>query len=68
MTKEEVIQKAKELVKSFHHMGDISPVTTYGHAKACAILCVDEVVKSWKMWDDWEVKDWQLVKEEIQKL
>lgn len=67
-TKGEQIKTAKALIKLFHSRGNLYPETTHGEARACAILCVNEIILSWDSWDEWEADKWRGVKDEIEKL
>lgn len=58
-------EKAKELIEKFHKMGDIYPVTTYAHAKACAIILCDELINEasqYGMAGTSSIKYWRSVK------
>ncbi|HWY33227.1 MAG TPA: hypothetical protein VNX68_01195 [Nitrosopumilaceae archaeon] len=55
--------KAAELVNKFYQASDY---IYHEDAKICAIICVDEIIASKD--DEHEIKYWEEVKSEIEKL
>ena len=73
-------EKAKELVYSMFNVDleckDESMCMLYPHAKQCALICVDEIIKEcyrWTgqgngQWENGRLEYWERVKYEINKL
>jgi hypothetical protein len=75
-------EKAKELIEKFNNIADIESVwdgnkwvTSYDHAKQCALICVDEILNSVIVysselllinWSDEQLEYWLKVKQEIE--
>ena len=62
-------EKAKELVQLFYNNQCSHSVTelAYKSAKQCALICVEEIIKTYIDIDP-KLKYWQEVKQEINKL
>jgi len=64
-------EKAKELVEEFIDIEEsgLDCICEIGTAKQCAIICVDEIFKVFRLYQSPdEVQYWEEVKEEINKL
>jgi len=68
-------EKAKELVYSMFNVDleckNESMCMLYPHAKQCALICVDEIIKQVEKYDTLKLNDyvyWLEVRQEIEKL
>lgn len=66
-------EKAIELVDKMYSVDDYddynAPAMQYEHARKCALIAVDEIIKSKPYWDTQEEFEyWYEVKQEIEKL